>query len=893
MNIKGILTDLKAGPALVAFASLVVFSRPTLAEEGLREVSASDRAAVVLALDYLRLGPESWIDDLAASSALKRSSSAAREIELRAGPAEGARWRLATSARPESARFHIEYPSGLEEVLAIDFVQEGGELKIAALRAGWNEAPRTPHQGNTSRVPAAAENSAQTQKEQVEEAAAVGWPWRGILAGVLVLVGGVAFFLPGNGRIFTLAGVGVGLVVTAVWPWIVGGMATPEAPAESTVADSSRRQSGAAGPRKPAEDLLDWRRRFALGQELPGADLPTLPIARLWAAQEAIASDRIDVAERAMAAESLAGAADTTTAAWNRSRLASRRGDDADVLIAYEELLEKWTGDEIFLAEGIGEIVGSGLFDKATPHFDRLLELQPRWPEAQILLALQAAMEEHPLVASMALDRSIRLGPVRRSQILGNPLAVHLIGLSSALRANLALAEPKVAEVRCELGRTPALADQPEVEATRVGASLFLSVRSGELLVPGGCSLAPPGAQIVDAEDWLDRQQEELLSEVNRLQADLTQLQGRITPALRRNLTETLAALMEAERYSEILRVTAGLGPEALDSLPGEARRARVEALRATGRRKDAFELLVKLIGSDFDAKRNDPALLFHLAELMAEEKRYDLAHRLYLAGDRRNPFQVSEQRRLQLMLEKKLLERSVVLERPPFKIYYSPSRGPKFVAEIADYLERERKRLSAWIPLRSSPKKIEVLLLDPEDFTKSYGFFVLGLYDGRVRVPLGQMRSLNAFAAALLTHELSHALITEASDDRAPHWFQEGLAQLVEPGQYAANPISSLKGSGKWVHLSLVEPVLSGMVSPELAQLGYEEALWTSVYLQETKGKKVFGELMAAWRQGAGEQEALRKVTGLSLEQLDENLVIWGMAERLRLWETAKPNLP
>lgn len=892
MNIKGILTDLKAGPVLFVLAGLVAFSRPTLAEEEPREVSATDRAAVVLALDYLRTGPESWIDDLAASSSLKRSSSAAREIELRAGPAEGARWRLATSARPDSARFHIEYPSGLEEVLAIDFVEEGGGLKIAALRAGWNEAPRAPHQGKSSRVPAEPDKKNQGEEKQVEEPASGGWPWRGILAGVWVLVGGLAFFLRGNGRIATLAGVGVGLAVTAAWPWIVGGTAMQEGPSEPAVVDSSTRKSGSAGPRKPAEDLLDWRRRFALGQELSGAELPTLPIARLWAAQEAIASDRIEVAEQAMAAESLAGAADTATAAWNRSRLASRRGDDADVLIAYEKLFETWGGDEIFLVEGIGEIVGSGLFDSSTAHLDRLLELRPRWPEAQVLLALQAAIEEHPQVAGIALDRSLRLGPARRSHLLGDPLAVHLIGLSSALRANLALTEPKAAEVPCHLGRTPALADQPEVEATRVGASLFLSVRSGEVLVPGGCSLAPPSAQIAHAEDWLDRRQEALLSQVGRIAADLAPLQGRITPALRRDLTETLAALMEAERYSEILRVTSDLGPEALDSLPGEARRARVEALRATGRRKDAFELLVKLIGSDFDSKRNDPALLFHLAELMAEEKRYDLAHRLYLAGDRRNPFQVSEQRRFQLMLEKKLLERSVVLERPPFKIYYSPSRGPKFVAEIADYLEHERKRLSAWIPLRSAPKKIEVLLLDPEDFTKSYGFFVLGLYDGRVRVPLGKMRSLNPFAASLLTHELSHALITEASDDRAPHWFQEGLAQLVEPGQYVANPISSLRGSGKWVHLSLVEPVLSGMASPELAQLGYEEALWTSVYLQETKGKKVFSELMAAWRQGA-EQEALRKVTGLSLEQLDENLVIWGMAERLRLWETAKPNLP
>ena len=118
------------GPALAA---------PAPPPEAPRALSEAERQAVVLAAEYLDRGPAAWWDRLASTSPLRRlgREAALAEIEVRAGAPAGAEWALEAAPEEISRRgavFTLGFPSGVDDTLVLDLVQENGGWKIASLR---------------------------------------------------------------------------------------------------------------------------------------------------------------------------------------------------------------------------------------------------------------------------------------------------------------------------------------------------------------------------------------------------------------------------------------------------------------------------------------------------------------------------------------------------------------------------------------------------------------------------------------------------------------------------------------------------------------------------------------------------------------------------------------
>ena len=108
----------------------------------------------------------------------------------------------------------------------------------------------------------------------------------------------------------------------------------------------------------------------------------------------------------------------------------------------------------------------------------------------------------------------------------------------------------------------------------------------------------------------------------------------------------------------------------------------------------------------------------------------------------------------------------------------------PENIAPIAiktlDKIHDELERVFAFEP----EKKIILRFLTPEEFHKSTGApsWTSAMYfRGEITIPIDKQHTNHDELKSAVRHEYVHAFIAELSDNRAPAWIDEGLAQLIE----------------------------------------------------------------------------------------------------------------
>ena len=145
-----------------------------------------------------------------------------------------------------------------------------------------------------------------------------------------------------------------------------------------------------------------------------------------------------------------------------------------------------------------------------------------------------------------------------------------------------------------------------------------------------------------------------------------------------------------------------------------------------------------------------------------------------------------------------------------------------------------------------------------------------------------------------VIPHEISHLYFYQVSGhplSRPPTWLNEGVAQYNEftSNQYALDAVRELAGTGDLLRLY----ALSGNFGNDEDQvrLSYAESLSAVTYLIETYGADGLENLLAAYKEGKSNDEALMAGLGVDIIQFEQGWLAWlGAPKGLYPTPTAVP---
>jgi len=329
-----------------------------------------------------------------------------------------------------------------------------------------------------------------------------------------------------------------------------------------------------------------------------------------------------------------------------------------------------------------------------------------------------------------------------------------------------------------------------------------------------------------------------------------------VRPEIAAKMSEGNAALTVRDFETAALRFY-----DVMKAEPGAAgpRVGYAAAEMALGR--DAMALPVVLDGLARDPASAD--LLEVLGVLRDREERVDDA-----LASWREAFRLAPSDRLRERIVK--AERELTAGRDysysaaaHFTLRYDGALDQDLVAQLTDFLEDRFREITQ--TYRHSPSQSITVLLYPQqafhDVTQ-VGSEIAGLYDGKIRVPMGGLKKLDPEAQRVLTHELTHAIVASKTRGNCPRWLQEGLAQMAEPRTLRRSDVVALRQSVR---------ADSAATWPDQA-FSYPAALSFTRFLEDRRGFDLLVVLLGRLGDGETPDAALTGLYSANLAELAAN---------------------
>jgi hypothetical protein len=196
----------------------------------------------------------------------------------------------------------------------------------------------------------------------------------------------------------------------------------------------------------------------------------------------------------------------------------------------------------------------------------------------------------------------------------------------------------------------------------------------------------------------------------------------------------------------------------------------------------------------------------------------------------------------------------------PHFNVRYDAEVDNDLASAVTDYLEEQFWVLAE--RFRHTPKQPITVLLYPtrqfRDVTQAPDS-VAGLFDGKIRVPLGGLRRVNPSARAVLVHELTHAVVHSKTRANCPRWLHEGLAQISEERELGDADLAKVKA------------LLAANAAEdwEAGGFSYPAALSLTRFLEQRGEFHSLLDLLDRLGEGSSVDEALEEVYGFDYASL------------------------
>jgi tetratricopeptide (TPR) repeat protein len=523
-------------------------------------------------------------------------------------------------------------------------------------------------------------------------------------------------------------------------------------------------------------------------------------------------------------------------------------------------------------AQALGSL---GFDDRAVKYFRKTAQTGSRASDVFYMLSLLSASKNKDDDAETYLNQAWSLQPVERALLLRTSVLnsiLHRVGKPHMV----SLSDPVEPPVLSPEAGTRAI-DLPEgVHAQINGNSLRVIMGDEQLFLPGGASLAPKGTPTVDAATASMQDEERALADYDKLREVAGSAGIYTQPAMRLRILHTASALANRNRWTDVASLTDGLSPHS-ENVPPDLFFLRSIAMRRLQRVNEARQILEDLAKSRILQRRRDARALRNLGEMLAALDQYDLAIKMLDRSQaiKQNP--MIDERARQIAMNSRLANKYSTYKTEHFEIHFPEDVSQQAAVEMGQIFEAEFKRLQKWIPTPNfQPVTVNIVWWQDFRSTLTGSDFILGLYTGKITVPLAGIRTYIPEIVAILSHELCHAMIAQATNDQAPHWFQEGLAQLTEMKDFVPNAFTTYQKDNVFA-MSLLDPILTDAGEPAMMGQAYQQAQTALKYIHMQYGSKGIATLLAAFRDGATTDEAITKLSGKRLPEFDTELRSWG----------------